>query len=229
MSDFAGMEDLLQDFLQEAGELLSDVDNKLVDLERSPDDHRLLNDIFRGFHTIKGGAGFLNAGELVSLCHLTENLFDRLRNAALTLTPALMDTIMAATQSVRNMFGEIAQGRQPDPAPLPVMANLRAALAVEEDRPPSIPLAASRKTSAPATAARAAAVPTAVNGPDWQALHAAVTGQTPVSIRVDTARLDQVLNLSGEIGLTKNRLNQPAQRHPRRRTTPRPCTRSIRR
>jgi two-component system chemotaxis sensor kinase CheA len=72
MSDFAGMEDLLQDFLQEAGDLLSDVDNKLVDLERSPDDRRLLNDIFRGFHTIKGGAGFLNAGELVKLCHLTE-------------------------------------------------------------------------------------------------------------------------------------------------------------
>ena len=61
MSDFSGMEDLLQDFLQEAGDLLSDVDNKLVDLERSPDDRRLLNDIFRGFHTIKGGAGFLNA------------------------------------------------------------------------------------------------------------------------------------------------------------------------
>jgi two-component system chemotaxis sensor kinase CheA len=79
MSDFAGMEDLLQDFLQEAGDLLSDVDNKLVDLERSPDDRRLLNDIFRGFHTIKGGAGFLNAGELVKLCHLTENLFDKLQ------------------------------------------------------------------------------------------------------------------------------------------------------
>jgi two-component system chemotaxis sensor kinase CheA len=117
MSDFAGMEDLLQDFLQEAGELLSDVDNKLVDLERSPDDRRLLNDIFRGFHTIKGGAGFLNAGELVSLCHLTESLFDKLRNAAMTLTPSLMDTIMAATQSVRNMFGEIAQGRQPASGP----------------------------------------------------------------------------------------------------------------
>jgi two-component system chemotaxis sensor kinase CheA len=116
MSDFAGMEDLLQDFLQEAGDLLSDVDNKLVDLERSPDDRRLLNDIFRGFHTIKGGAGFLNAGELVTLCHLTENLFDKLRNAGMTLTPGLMDTIMAATQGVRNMFGEIAQGRQPNPA-----------------------------------------------------------------------------------------------------------------
>ena len=78
MSDFAGMEDLLQDFLQEAHDLLSDVDNKLVDLEKSPEDRGLLNDIFRGFHTVKGGAGFLNATELVTLCHLTENLFDRL-------------------------------------------------------------------------------------------------------------------------------------------------------
>jgi two-component system chemotaxis sensor kinase CheA len=80
MSGFEGMEDLLQDFLVEAGELLAGVDNKLVDLEQSPGDHTLLNEIFRGFHTIKGGAGFLNATELVTLCHLTENLFDKLRN-----------------------------------------------------------------------------------------------------------------------------------------------------
>ncbi|MGD9788625.1 MAG: Hpt domain-containing protein, partial [Sulfuricellaceae bacterium] len=52
------MEDLLADFLTEAGELLSDVDNKLVELEKQPEDKNLLNDIFRGFHTIKGGAGF---------------------------------------------------------------------------------------------------------------------------------------------------------------------------
>ena len=57
MSDFGGMEDLLQDFLVEAGDLLSGVDNKLVDLERVPNDKGLLNDIFRGFHTIKGGGG----------------------------------------------------------------------------------------------------------------------------------------------------------------------------
>jgi two-component system chemotaxis sensor kinase CheA len=269
MSDFAGMEDLLQDFLQEAGDLLSDVDNKLVDLERSPDDRRLLNDIFRGFHTIKGGAGFLNAGELVTLCHLTESLFDKLRNAGMTLTPGLMDTIMAATHGVRNMFGEIAQGRQPNPASPEVITNLRAALAGGG----KIELAALTATGGvdgetlvgpdplPATAAHS-------KGPDWQALHAAVTGQSvgplavsapvePVAsagsgsavdlaslqphfppegrrvtdkpgaavsgaptgrrveeraaarettIRVDTARLDQVLNLSGEIGLTKNRL-----------------------
>jgi two-component system chemotaxis sensor kinase CheA len=279
MSDFAGMEDLLQDFLQEAGDLLSDVDNKLVDLERSPDDSRLLNDIFRGFHTIKGGAGFLNAGELVKLCHLTENLFDKLRNGEQTLTPELMDTIMAATQGVRNMFGEIGQGRQPEPAPAPVSAHLRAALAgpvaAQEVDTPVSALMAGKVPTAPIPAEAAAA------GPDWQLLHQALVGRQAVpsvamppsasatvspspaasavsaprprtrtavdaarmrphfppegrrstdnpgavaraapagrrgdekaavretTIRVDTARLDQVLNLSGEIGLTKNRL-----------------------
>ena len=128
MSDFAGMEDLLQDFLQEAHDLLSDVDNKLVDLEKTPDDRGLLNDIFRGFHTVKGGAGFLNAAELVTLCHLTENLFDRLRNGELELTPELMDVIMAATKGVRDMFGELGQMVQPQPAEAHVIAALQGAL-----------------------------------------------------------------------------------------------------
>ncbi|MDR2614206.1 MAG: Hpt domain-containing protein, partial [Candidatus Accumulibacter sp.] len=127
MSDFAGMEDLLQDFLQESSDLLSDVDNKLVDLEKSPDDRGLLNDIFRGFHTIKGGAGFLNASELVTLCHRTETLFDKLRNGELSLSPELMDMIMAATKSVRDMFGELSTGVQPSPADTNLLEGLKAA------------------------------------------------------------------------------------------------------
>ena len=248
MSDFAGMEDLLQDFLQEAHDLLSDVDNKLVDLERMPEDKGLLNDIFRGFHTVKGGAGFLNATELVTLCHLTENLFDRLRNGEMHLTPELMDVIMAATKGVRDMFGELGQGVQPRPAPAEVLGGLRVAL--EGEAPAAAP------APAPAVATAPAPVPVE-GGPDWQALHGALTGQptaqaaeviaksepsVPVAsnpppygrrasdkpgapqaagqgrrveeraaarentIRVDTSRLDQVLNLSGEIGLMKNRL-----------------------
>ena len=129
MSDFTGMEDLLQDFLIEAGDLLSGVDNKLVDLERSPDDRGLLNDIFRGFHTIKGGAGFLNAAELVTLCHLTENLFDKLRNGELSITPEAMDIILAATAGVREMFGHLEHGTQPPPADPALIAGLKATLA----------------------------------------------------------------------------------------------------
>ena len=119
MSDFAGMEDLLQDFLVEAGDLLSDVDNKLVELEHSPEDPGLLNDIFRGFHTIKGGAGFLGAAELVTLCHLTESLFDRLRKHELEVTPERMDVILSATGAVRDMFADLGRGSRPGPAATP--------------------------------------------------------------------------------------------------------------
>ena len=259
MSDFAGMEDLLQDFLQEAHDLLSDVDNKLVDLEKSPEDRGLLNDIFRGFHTIKGGAGFLNATELVTLCHLTENLFDRLRNAELHLSPELMDVIMAATKGVREMFGELSQGVQPQAAEAGVLQALQDAL---EGRVPGAAMPQiAPPVAAPVAAVAAPAGAPAAGEPNWQHLHAEVTGapapaasapavvapQVEVitkaevaeaekaaapssygrratdkpaappprrvegqvrenTIRVDTARLDQVLNLSGEIGLTKNRL-----------------------
>lgn len=259
MSDFSGMEDLLQDFLQEASDLLSDVDNKLVDLEKDPEDRRLLNDIFRGFHTIKGGAGFLNATELVTLCHLTENLFDKLRNGEMHLTQELMDTIMAATQGVRSMFGELGQAVQPRPAQIDVIAALQAALEGEEHVAAASSPAVQQDVAPAVEASRNVS---AVNAgePDWVALHAAVTGQDALAsptivsaatdiepvlitphfppegrrstdkpssvasgavsgrrseekvasrestIRVDTARLDQVLNLSGEIGLTKNRL-----------------------
>ena len=47
-----------------------------MDLEQRPDDNDLLNAIFRGFHTVKGGAGFLQLTALVDCCHVTENLFD---------------------------------------------------------------------------------------------------------------------------------------------------------
>ena len=150
MSDFSGMEDLLQDFLQEAHDLLSEVDNKLVELEKTPEDRGLLNDIFRGFHTVKGGAGFLNATELVTLCHLTENLFDRLRNGELHLTPELMDVIMAATQGVRDMFGELGGMVQPHPADPQVIQALNAALCGQT---PEAPAAVALATQTPAKGA----------------------------------------------------------------------------
>ncbi len=57
-------EDILQDFLVEAGEILELLQEQLVELENNPDDANLLNAIFRGFHTVKGGAGFLSLTEL---------------------------------------------------------------------------------------------------------------------------------------------------------------------
>lgn len=261
MSEFGGMEELLGDFLMESTDLLSDVDNKLVELEKRPEDKALLNDIFRGFHTIKGGAGFLNVIPMVNLCHRTENLFDKLRNGEMHITSEVMDVILDATGIVRDMFGTLGQGLMPGDADARVLAALDAALAGQPvtAEAPAEPAAA----AAPAPAAPSAPAP-AGNGPDWNQLYQAVapasaapaapaapaatpaapapaaapaaaapapaaqppavakpapkpapakTGGGPAAsgpqentIRIDTVRLDMVLNLSGEIGLTKNRL-----------------------
>ncbi|QLG87259.1 chemotaxis protein CheA [Chitinibacter bivalviorum] len=268
MSDFAGMEDLLQDFLTESSELLSEVDNKLVELEKRPDDRALLNDIFRGFHTIKGGAGFLNVDAMVGLCHRTENLFDKLRNGELQLNPEIMDEILAATGVVRDMFGAMSQSRLPSPVD---PALLQALDDVLEGRQTSNTAAPTTLNIEPTPIQSQPAAPTSVNhaqeqtGHDWQGLYNSLLNETsnqkesssviestavriepveeanptqlisepmlslkpaaasPVApraqatnsqqlatqettIRIDTVRLDQVLNLSGEIGLTKNRL-----------------------
>ncbi|PWB55351.1 MAG: chemotaxis protein CheA [Nitrosomonadales bacterium] len=164
MSHFAGMEELLQDFLMEAGELLSDVDNKLVELEKRPGDKSLLNDIFRGFHTIKGGAGFLNVNELVELCHRTENLFDKLRTAELTLTPDIMDVIMAATGVVRDMFGHLAQAQVPPPAEKHLLDALDAVIAGGHV---SLHAAHDQPAAAPAAPGQ---------NPDWDGLYHALLG-----------------------------------------------------
>lgn len=253
MNDFAGMEKLMQDFLAEASVLLSDIDSKLMGLEKTPHDSDLLNVIFRGFHTIKGGAGFLNATELVTLCHLTESLFDKLRNGELVLDAELMDVIFAATGEVRQMFGELAQGRQPDAAPAHLITALHAVL---DQKTEGIPSTVPARSTPPAGAPLLRSDPSAdkpypglaeggrLGVIDWNMLYQALVGTAPAplapaapelvpssrreadiqgskaqpagrreneagkdnTIRVDTDQLDQVLNLSGEIGLAKSRL-----------------------
>ncbi|SKC32153.1 Chemotaxis protein CheA [Photobacterium piscicola] len=105
-------EDILQDFLIEAGEILELLSEQLVELERSPDNSELLNAIFRGFHTVKGGAGFLSLTELVDACHGAENVFDLLRTGKRKVTSELMDVILEALDCINVMFAQV-QEHQP--------------------------------------------------------------------------------------------------------------------
>ncbi|MGS2720447.1 chemotaxis protein CheW [Paraglaciecola aestuariivivens] len=109
-------EEILQDFLVEAGEILEQLQEQLVDLENNPEDADLLNAIFRGYHTVKGGAGFLSLTELVDICHGAENVFDVMRNGQRTLTPELMDVILQATDEVVEMFDNVKAGEPLVPA-----------------------------------------------------------------------------------------------------------------
>lgn len=208
-------EELLQDFLTEAGELLDEVDKGLLELERAPGDTALLNRVFRGFHTVKGGAGFLEATALVEVCHRGEGLLDALRRKELVLTPEVMDLILAATGEVRRMFGELAARRPLQAAPAGLLEAIGHAMVPGSVTPSAAPAGldwamlhavvcgADDPVAAAPTARPDASPVTDVATPPRTA---AAAGARETTLRVDTVRFDQILNLSGEIGLTRNRL-----------------------
>ncbi len=109
-------DEILQDFLVEAGEILDQLGEQLVDLEQSPDDKDLLNAVFRGFHTIKGGAGFVGLTALVELCHCAEDVFNILRNGDRAVDAELMDAILPVTDILQDMFENVRAGVDPEPA-----------------------------------------------------------------------------------------------------------------
>ena len=109
-------DDILQDFLVEAGELLEHLNEQLVELEQRPQDANLLNAVFRSFHTVKGGASFLSLTHLVEVCHRAEDVFNVLRNGERVIDAGLMDAILRVVDVVNSMFAEIHSGKEPSPS-----------------------------------------------------------------------------------------------------------------
>jgi len=121
---FGADEEILQDFLVEAGEILEQLSEQLVELESRPDDADLLNAIFRGFHTVKGGAGFLQLHELVECCHIAENVFDILRKGERRVDSELMDVVLEALDAVNGMFSQVRERSEVTPATPELLAAL---------------------------------------------------------------------------------------------------------
>ena len=118
-------DEILQDFLVEAGEILELLGEQLVELEQNPQDTDLLNAIFRGFHTIKGGAGFLSIEPMVETCHVAEDIFNILRQGERVATSDLMDEILTALDVINVMFNDIQSGNDPAPADNNLLERLR--------------------------------------------------------------------------------------------------------
>ncbi|AKG00264.1 chemotaxis protein CheA [Pseudomonas aeruginosa] len=138
---FDADEEILQDFLVEAGEILEQLSEQLVELESRPDDMDLLNAIFRGFHTVKGGAGFLQLNALVECCHIAENVFDILRKGERRVSSELMDVVLQALDTVNAMFDQVREQSEPTPATPELLAAL-ARLAEPEGAAPAEPVQA---------------------------------------------------------------------------------------
>ncbi|AON07951.1 chemotaxis protein CheA [Pseudomonas aeruginosa] len=146
---FDADEEILQDFLVEAGEILEQLSEQLVELESRPDDMDLLNAIFRGFHTVKGGAGFLQLNALVECCHIAENVFDILRKGERRVSSELMDVVLQALDTVNAMFDQVREQSEPTPATPELLAAL-ARLAEPEGAAPAEPVQAPSAAVPPA-------------------------------------------------------------------------------
>jgi two-component system chemotaxis sensor kinase CheA len=144
-------DEILQDFLVEAGEILEQLSEQLVVLEQSPGDFDLLNAIFRGFHTVKGGAGFLAIHELVEICHSAEDVFNVLRQGDRQVTAELMDVILQVLDIVNDMFASVRAGESPEAAPTELLTRLKA-YASNVNEPPSIQVIAAEPVIAKVTA-----------------------------------------------------------------------------
>ena len=108
------MEDMLKEFVVEALDLAMNVEEHLLSLEKNPGDMNTINALFRSFHTIKGGAGFMNLTAMVSACHLTENLFDALRTGQSPVTPIAIEAALEASGFVADQLTALSNGTTPE-------------------------------------------------------------------------------------------------------------------
>jgi two-component system chemotaxis sensor kinase CheA len=242
----AADDDIRADFLAEAGELAQHLGEQMVELERRPSDRELLNAVFRGFHTIKGGAGFLGLEPMVALCHAAEDVFNALRSGVVTVQPTLMDDVLEAVDRVQGMLAATAAGKLLKPAPAKLTTRLRqaaipqaaapkAAVASAAPQPEASPPASATITDdefealldqfhgagqAPLGPAPAASEPAAAAKPPAGEADPVAPEQDEVrdtapaaaqpaadnGVRVDTAALNHMMDLVGELVLVRNRL-----------------------
>lgn len=187
------MDDIINDFLAEASESLEQLDQKFMDLEKQPNDPALLNDIFRSIHTIKGAAGFLGFQQMVDVTHCTEDVLNKLRKGEMHVTPGIMDAILQSVDLIKLLLNHIKEknGREEDLKPtIGLLHDILEGKFKDEPQAASI-------------------APKAAEGEEEHKQvrpDEAAAATKEQSIRVDLDRLDSVLNLAGELVLSRNRL-----------------------
>ena len=109
------MDELLTEFLTETAESLSTLDVELVRLERNPNDPKLIDNIFRLVHTIKGTCGFLGLPRLAGVAHSSENVLGKIRDGAMTATPTAVTLILASLDRIKDLLAAL-EATESEPA-----------------------------------------------------------------------------------------------------------------
>ena len=207
--------DLLREFLNESQDHLQQIELGVLALEKDPADNATLNAIFRSFHTFKGGSGFLHLTPLNRLAHELESLLDLARQSRLAITPTVIELILDGADATRQFLAALGQ-RLPI---LPLAGEIRLPLAALLARVRAAASTASaepaRHTAPPAPPAAPAAlaplsnpVATAPAPAVAPAPSPAAVPATPSLIKVETHKLDHVVDLVGELVIAQSLVAQ---------------------
>lgn len=130
--------ELFADFITEAKEHLETIEPNLLELEKTPDNLALLNDIFRPMHSLKGASGFLGLNRINHLAHKSENILDELRKGTMQVTSEIMDVILSSTDALRQMIENLeATNAEGDVETESIIAQIDALMAGETHTQPA--------------------------------------------------------------------------------------------
>lgn len=237
------MDELTREFLIESQEGLDRMERCLTELEERPQDAGLLGDIFRSVHTIKGTTGFLGFKRLEKLAHSGENLLGLLRDGKMVATPPVITCLLQLLDGLRAILKTIdTEGTEGDGDDNAQIEEIKAVMQGGAEAPAAAaaPVAAAAPAvaaAAPAAAAPAAAAPPPPAAPAAPAAPAPVAEKpaeaakpaapavpTPPrpqvasaaesSLRVDVTLLNRMMNLVGELVLTRNQVLQATANDP---------------
>ena len=226
--DLAQDASLLQDFLTECGELLEQLDQDLVTIETSPDDTELLNRVFRAFHTIKGTSGFMGFQSVVALTHEAEDVLNLMRKGERKVSRRAIDVFLSVLDQLRRMLADIRQniphkyelgellGRirqltQPEAPDRPMLGEILVAdgaISHSERREALRESVENKQRLGDVLIEKNLVTP----GQIREALQKQASMSDPKeetrTIRVDVNKLDEIVNLAGELVLERNRVAQ---------------------
>jgi len=191
---------LVLDFIAEAAEHLESAEAGLLALESKPGDKEVINQIFRGFHTIKGMAGFLNLTDIGSLAHSAENLLDLVRKDKLVLTEEITNVIFESIDMLKKMIAGLKEAVETGKA-VPVQEKLPVLLTKlknsAQGQPttvlPDMPLDQKKDEKLDAILTPKDETETKDTAAKTQ------THSSDDKIKVSTARLDNLINMVGEL------------------------------
>lgn len=185
------MQDLVQDFILETDEIIEALDQDLIELENRKNDFDLLNKIFRAAHTMKGASSFLGFDKMSGVTHHAEEILNKLRKGEMQVTPGIMDVLLEFVDVTKQIISDIKNGTD--------TANITEIVRKLE-------LANEGKLGSDDGASSSGGGQSAKKESVEQVKKAAVAIEQ--TIRVDVSRLDSLMNLVGELVLSRNRIGQ---------------------